>query len=82
VDFLFSLRHYINNNNNNNNNKKSTTTTTMGVPKIVFDTLSEFCQHTTIGGLCNAGLAPSRIRRVIWLIIFAILVNISTKNSI
>jgi hypothetical protein len=46
----------------------------MGVIKVIWDTLAEFCQHTTIGGLCNAGLSASRPRQIYWLIIFTVLV--------
>jgi hypothetical protein len=47
----------------------------MGVLKVIYDTLADFCRHTTIGGLCNAGLATYRVRQAYWLIVFAILVN-------
>ena len=49
--------------------------TPMGVLKVIWDTLAEFCEKTTIGGLCNAGLAPSKPRSLIWLIIFTVLVE-------
>jgi len=36
----------------------------MGLGKVVYNTLAEFGSHTTIGGLCNAGLSSSRFRQV------------------
>ena len=45
----------------------------MGVCGVIFETLVSFCEHTTIGGLCNAGLAPSRARKIIWMVIFIVL---------
>ena len=48
----------------------------MGVPGVIWSTLAEFCRKTTIGGLCNAGLAPSKPRQAIWLIIFVVLVSL------
>ena len=37
---------------------------TMGLGKVVWNTFAEFGAHTTIGGLCNAGLSSSRFRQV------------------
>jgi hypothetical protein len=45
----------------------------MGVGKVVWNTLADFGSHTTIGGLCNAGLTASRPRQIYWLTIFFIL---------
>lgn len=42
----------------------------MGVFKVIWNTLSDFTVHTTIGGLCNAGNASSRLRQILWLVIF------------
>ena len=36
----------------------------MGLGRVIYDTLAEFGAHTTIGGLCNAGLTTSRPRQV------------------
>jgi len=56
--------------------------TTMGVLKVIWNTLAEFCTKTTIGGLCNAGLAPSKPRQIIWLIIFTVLVIFYSSGNI
>ena len=36
----------------------------MGLGKVIFNTLIEFGSHTTIGGLCNAGISSSGYRKV------------------
>jgi hypothetical protein len=36
----------------------------MGILNVIYDTFADFGSHTTIGGLCNAGLANSRFRQV------------------
>ena len=53
----------------------------MGIGTVIYDTLADFGAHTTVGGLCNAGLAESRVRQVLWLIIFTIL-SIFTIQSL
>ena len=60
----------------NNSQPEEIPSTIMGVPGVIWSLLAEFCQKTTIGGLCNAGLAPSKPRQVIWLIIFIFLVRL------
>jgi hypothetical protein len=35
----------------------------MGLRSVIFKTFEDFGSHTTIGGLCNAGLAESRPRQ-------------------
>jgi hypothetical protein len=51
----------------------------MGVGKIIWKTLADFGSHTTIGGLCNAGLASSRPRQIYWLIIFFVMFGYTIK---
>ena len=51
----------------------------MGLGKIIWSTLAEFGGHTTIGGLCNAGLTSSRPRQIYWLIIFFALFGYTIK---
>ncbi len=35
----------------------------MGIGSVIYETFADFGSHTTIGGLCNAGLAESRVRQ-------------------
>ena len=51
----------------------------MGVPQVVYNTLADFGPHTTIGGLCNAGLTSSRPRQIYWLVIFFSLFGYTIK---
>ena len=51
----------------------------MGLGKIIWVTLAEFGGHTTIGGLCNAGLTSSRPRQIYWLVIFFALFGYTIK---
>jgi len=54
----------------------------MGIGQVIYDTLADFGRHTTIGGLCNAGLASSRVRQGYWLTIFAVLFAVTTNSII
>ena len=51
----------------------------MGLIKIVSNTLTDFTAHTTIGGLSNAGTSTSRLRQVLWLVIFFALAGYTVK---
>jgi len=54
----------------------------MGFGKVLYDTLADFGRHTTIGGLCNAGLSESRARQAYWLVIFSVLMVFTTQAII
>lgn len=49
--------------------------TKKGVHHVILGTLTEFGQNTLIPGICNTGRAPSRVRMLIWLIIYIVLVK-------
>jgi hypothetical protein len=51
----------------------------MGIGTVIWNTFAEFGVHTTIGGLCNAGLTTSRPRQIYWLVIFFILFAYTIK---
>jgi len=48
----------------------------MGVGKVILDTLADFGGHTTIGGICNAGLTRAQCYKTFYarnLLIFVII---------
>lgn len=52
---------------------------TMGLPKIIWSTVSNFTTKTTIGGISNVGFSTSRVRQVLWLVIFFALTGYTIK---
>jgi hypothetical protein len=54
----------------------------MGIVTVIYDTFADFGSHTTIGGLCNAGLTESRGRQACWLIIFTILSGFTIQSLV
>jgi hypothetical protein len=51
----------------------------MGFGKIFWNALANFGSQTTIGGLCNAAAATSRIRQIYWIFIFVALFGYTIK---
>jgi hypothetical protein len=45
----------------------------MAIGKVVWNTLADFGSHTTIGGLCKAGMTASWPRQIYWITIFSVL---------
>jgi hypothetical protein len=45
----------------------------MGIGSIIIGSLADFGRRTTIGGLSNAGITESRVRKAYWIVVFFIL---------